>query len=96
MDFAHERIFEFLRSATIRDGKVRSNEGEAPADVPECRGFDPLNPYYGNRKREDMGMLEILQFIFSSFWIFCGTVILLGLVGEIIVGVFEAVFRNKK
>jgi hypothetical protein len=54
--------------------------------------FSPV----GNRKREDMGMLEILQFIFSSFWIFCGTVILLGLVGEIIVGVFEAVFRNKK
>ena len=41
-------------------------------------------------------MLEILQFIFSNFWIFCGTVILLGLVGKIIVGVFEAVFRNKK
>lgn len=54
--------------------------------------FSPV----GNRKREDMGMLEILQFIFSSFWIFCGTVILIGLVGEIIVGVFEVIFRDKK
>lgn len=61
------------------------------------QGFDsPHLHCKENRKREDMGMLEILQFIFSSFWIFCGTVILLGLVGEIIVGVFEAVFRNKK
>lgn len=41
-------------------------------------------------------MLEILQFIFSSFWIFCGMVILLGLIGEIIVGVFEVIFHDKK
>lgn len=54
--------------------------------------FSPVE----NLKREDMGMLQILQFIFSSFWIFCGTFILLVLVGEIIVEVFEAVFRNKK
>ncbi|SOY31470.1 hypothetical protein AMURIS_04213 [Acetatifactor muris] len=26
-------------------------------------------------------MLEILQFIFSNFWIFCGTVILLYIIG---------------
>ncbi len=26
-------------------------------------------------------MLEILQYIFSSFWIFCGTVILLYVIG---------------
>ncbi len=41
-------------------------------------------------------MLEILKYIFSSFWIFCGTVILLAIIGEIIVGVFEAIFSNKK
>ena len=50
----------------------------------------------GYHKSEDMEMLEILQFIFSSFWIFSGVIILLGLIGEIIVGVFEAVFRDKK
>lgn len=41
-------------------------------------------------------MLEVLQFIFRSFLIFCGVVILLGLIGEIIVEVFKAVFSNKK
>lgn len=31
-------------------------------------------------------MLEILQFIFSDFWIWLGTVILLGVVAEAITG----------
>lgn len=61
------------------------------------QGFDsPHLHYKENRKREDVEMLEILQFIFSSFWIFCGMVILLGLIGEIIVGVFEVIFHDKK
>lgn len=28
-------------------------------------------------------MLELLQYIFSSFWVFLGTVILLGLAGKL-------------
>lgn len=99
MDFAHERIFEFLRSATIREGKVRSNEGEAPADVLECRGFDSLNPYYGNRKREDMEefvMLEILKYIFSSFWVFSGTVVLIWSIGIMLTLICYAIFGERK
>lgn len=29
-------------------------------------------------------MLEILRYIFSSFWVWLGTVVLLGLVGELL------------
>lgn len=34
-------------------------------------------------------MIEILQFVFSSFWHFVGTVILLGVIGETLGGIFS-------
>jgi len=33
---------------------------------------------------EESDVLEILQFIFSSFWVFLGTVILLGIVTKLV------------
>lgn len=36
-------------------------------------------------------MLEISQYIFSSFWIFCGTVILIYVIGESVAMVVVAV-----
>jgi ABC-type multidrug transport system permease subunit len=40
-------------------------------------------------------MLEILQFVFSSFWIWLGTVILIGALGNVIAS-FIALARGKK
>lgn len=56
--------------------------------------FSPV----GNRKREDMGMLEILKYIFSSFWVFSGTVVLIWSIGIILTLIFYAIFGdfNKK
>lgn len=31
-------------------------------------------------------MLEVLQFVFSSFWVFLGTVILLSVLAKVIIG----------
>ena len=39
-------------------------------------------------------MLEILEYIFSSFWIFCGTVILIYTSGVSIAMVCGAIFGN--
>lgn len=39
-------------------------------------------------------MLELLQFIFSSFWIFLGTIILLGLAGDVVVKTAQALRRK--
>ena len=36
-------------------------------------------------------MLEILQFVFSSFWTWAGTVILLGVIVGGVVGLFQAI-----
>lgn len=45
-------------------------------------------------------MLECLQFIFSSFWVWLGTVVLLGLIAECISGLVSIkivkIFRDKK
>jgi hypothetical protein len=32
-------------------------------------------------------MIELLKYIFSSFWIFCGTVILITLIGSFLVAI---------
>lgn len=37
-------------------------------------------------------MLEILQFIFSSFWVFLGTAILLSIVGKIVICIIAVLF----
>lgn len=39
-------------------------------------------------------MLEILQFIFSSFWVFVGTAILLAIVGKIVLGLVAILFTR--
>lgn len=39
--------------------------------------------------------MELLRFIFSSFWIWCGFVIILVVLGEIIVGSLQAIFGRK-
>ena len=39
-------------------------------------------------------MLEILQFVFSSFWIFIGTAILLSISGKIVIGVIAVLFTR--
>lgn len=36
-----------------------------------------------------MNFMELLNFIFTDFWHFIGSIILLGVVGEIIVGIFK-------
>ncbi len=41
-------------------------------------------------------MLEVLKFIFSSFWIWLGTVILIGTFGSAVAGVFYALRGKKK
>lgn len=38
-------------------------------------------------------MLEILKFIFSSFWIWMGTAILLTILGEIVDSVVKSIFK---
>lgn len=39
-------------------------------------------------------MLAVLTFIFSSFWIWLGTMMLLGVVVNGVVGVFQAIFKK--
>jgi hypothetical protein len=39
-------------------------------------------------------MLEIFQFIFSSFWVFIGTAILLSIVGKLILGLVAILFTR--
>ena len=39
-------------------------------------------------------MLEILQFIFSSFWVFIGTAFLLSIVGKLILGLVAILFTR--
>jgi len=39
-------------------------------------------------------MLEVLQFIFSSFWVWLGTVILLGVVAECLGGFYHVTIRK--
>lgn len=41
-------------------------------------------------------MLEILQFIFSSFWIFCGTIVLIFAIGISVAIVMLAVVSGGK
>lgn len=50
VDFAHERILDFMRSAHIKAGKVRINVGEVLADVPKCRWFDSSIPHQETAK----------------------------------------------
>ena len=44
---------------------------------------------------EEIKMLEILRYIFSSFWIFLGTAILLGLIAKIVIYIFAIIFHGK-
>lgn len=39
--------------------------------------------------------MEFLRFIFSSFWIWCGFVIILVILGEIIVDFLQVIFGRK-
>ena len=39
-------------------------------------------------------MIEILEFVFSGFWVWLGTVILLAIVAMGAVGIFEAIFTR--
>mgnify|MGYP001062244822 CR=1 FL=1 len=39
--------------------------------------------------------MEFLRFIFSGFWIWCGFVIILVVLGEIIVGSLQVIFGRK-
>lgn len=41
-------------------------------------------------------MLELLEFIFQSFWHFAGIVVLISLVGVTIIGTAEQIFNKKK
>ncbi|MCM1216010.1 MAG: hypothetical protein NC548_15995 [Lachnospiraceae bacterium] len=40
--------------------------------------------------------MEFLRFIFSSFWIWLGFIILIGTIGIFIVYALEAIFSNSK
>ena len=39
-------------------------------------------------------MLEILQFVFSSFWIWLGTVVLLSVIAGAVIGTFDRVIAS--
>lgn len=39
-------------------------------------------------------MLEVLQFIFSSFWVFIGSMILLSILGKIFIGLIAVLFAK--
>lgn len=57
--------------------------------------FSPV----GNRKMEDMEefeMLEILKYIFSSFWVFSGTLVLIWSIGLMFTLIFYAIFGERK
>lgn len=41
-------------------------------------------------------MLEILKYIFSSFWVFSGTVILIWSIGIMLTLIFYAIFGDSK
>lgn len=47
----------------------------------------------GPMNGEEYTMLELLQFVFSSFWIFVGTVILLGVGGNFTVEIVRTIVR---
>lgn len=40
-------------------------------------------------------MLEVLQFVFSSFWIWLGTVVIVLAVGNAALGIFAVLIGNK-
>ena len=41
-------------------------------------------------------MIEFLQYVFSSFWIFCGTCVLISLIGSFLVGIAGALGLKKE
>ena len=41
-------------------------------------------------------MLEILKYIFSIFWVFSGTVVLIWSIGIMLTLIFYAIFRDSK
>ena len=41
-------------------------------------------------------MLEILKYIFSSFWVFSGTVVLIWTIGIMLILIFYAIFGDSK
>lgn len=41
-------------------------------------------------------MKEVLQFIFSSFWVFVGTLILIAVIGEALTGIVKITINKKK
>ena len=41
-------------------------------------------------------MLEILKYIFSSFWVFSGTVVLIWIIGIMLTLIFYAIFGERK
>ena len=69
-----------------------THQTELKGYVVSDRGVFPV----GNRKREDMGMLEILKYIFSSFWVFSGTVVLIWSIGIMLTLIFYAIFGDFK
>ena len=45
---------------------------------------------------EGFVMLEILKYIFSSFWVFSGTIILIWIIGIMLTLIFYAIFGDSK
>lgn len=41
-------------------------------------------------------MLEILKFIFSSFWVFAGTVVLVAVTGDAVQGIVSAIVKWRR
>lgn len=39
-------------------------------------------------------MLEVLHFVFSSFWVFLGSAFLLSVIGKIIIGIVAVLFAK--
>ncbi|MGO6879456.1 hypothetical protein ACC734_16985 [Rhizobium ruizarguesonis] len=39
-------------------------------------------------------MLEVLHFVFSSFWVFLGSAFLLSIIGKIIIGLVAVLFAR--
>jgi len=79
-----------LRSRSTLDRSKRS--------LPCRKQNIPIGEFFpvGNRKREDMGMLDVLKYIFSSFWVFSGTVVLIWNIGIMLALIFGAIFGGSK
>ena len=45
---------------------------------------------------EGFGMLDILKYIFSSFWVFSGTIVLIWSIGLMLTLIFYAIFGERK